>query len=510
MRLGTLRLHTSVEADELLAHGLPLDTAGVYGEPPGSTEARIGRPAQTKVGLVREGSRWFPDGRARSLRDQIEASRQRLGHLEAVLLHAVDPAVGLARSWAALRQALADGLCDRIGLCNVRHHEVLEVLELGDLSIVQVALSPFDRKALASGVVRLCLENGIEVQAHSPLGGWRRKRRTVPAWKHLDAGHGRLALRWLEGLGVVPVVGCTRGATLEDALQPVPDDVLAEATAAIPESRLAVERPRADGERGHVVMVCGLPAAGKTTAARRWVERGYARLNRDELGGTLAGLVKRLDGMLPADVVLDNTWSERHLRHAVVDAAARHGCRVTVEHVTTDPGRCTVHAVRRILADKRGLPEPGDLDGEPVHWFGPRALHSQVRRWEPPTDDEGFARVELAAPALSWGSGSGTIVDLGTLEGPRLQEPVFAALWAPDPARRARVQAALGRQPVLDHRICTHPAGPPRCWCRKPLPGLVVDLLLTHDLDPARTTLVGGPAERTLAERLGARYRASI
>ncbi|HVV88030.1 MAG TPA: hypothetical protein VHE35_33545, partial [Kofleriaceae bacterium] len=54
---------------------------------------------------------------------------------------------------------------------------------------------------------------------------------------------------------------------------------------------------------------------------------------------------------------------------------------------------------------------------------------------------------------------------------------------------------------------CWHPAGPPRCWCRKPFPGLGLLLARAHGLALARSIHAGrGPADRGFAARLGAAY----
>jgi histidinol phosphatase-like enzyme len=59
----------------------------------------------------------------------------------------------------------------------------------------------------------------------------------------------------------------------------------------------------------------------------------------------------------------------------------------------------------------------------------------------------------------------------------------------------------------VEGALCPHAAGPPRCWCRPPLPGLPVAFARAHDLDLTRSILIGtGPAHRTLATALGARY----
>jgi histidinol phosphatase-like enzyme len=55
--------------------------------------------------------------------------------------------------------------------------------------------------------------------------------------------------------------------------------------------------------------------------------------------------------------------------------------------------------------------------------------------------------------------------------------------------------------------LCPHGAGPPACWCRPALPGLLLAFARAHDVDPARSTLIGtSTAHRTLAETLGARF----
>jgi histidinol phosphatase-like enzyme len=62
------------------------------------------------------------------------------------------------------------------------------------------------------------------------------------------------------------------------------------------------------------------------------------------------------------------------------------------------------------------------------------------------------------------------------------------------------------RRPV-EATVCPHPAGPPTCWCRPPLPGLPLMLARADDIDLARSVVVGTrPAHRTLAATLGAEY----
>ena len=70
----------------------------------------------------------------------------------------------------------------------------------------------------------------------------------------------------------------------------------------------------------------------------------------------------------------------------------------------------------------------------------------------------------------------------------------------------ASLRAQLGMP--LGVSYCPHGAGPPVCWCRKPLPGLGVELVQKHRLDPARSLYLGSSRlDRKFAERLGFTYR---
>ena len=94
---------------------------------------------------------------------------------------------------------------------------------------------------------------------------------------------------------------------------------------------------------------------------------------------------------------------------------------------------------------------------------------------------------------------------------------LVALSWRPDVALgavtrddvdavHARIVEEVGLP--LDILYCPHPAGPPICWCRKPLPGLGVLAFHRHGLDPAKSLYVGaGTQDAGFARRLGLEYR---
>jgi hypothetical protein len=145
-----------------------------------------------------------------------------------------------------------------------------------------------------------------------------------------------------------------------------------------------------------------------------------------------------------------------------------------------------------------------------------------VRELEPPTADEGFVGVEQVpfarAPARRGRGGvfvaaaalrqSGWKDALREADG---QAPHLIFDWSPEGSvdelgGLAKELQAADPGPV-ETALCRHPAGPPICWCRPPLPGLPLNFARAHNVDPSRSILIGtGSAHRTLATTLGSRY----
>ncbi|HSD03797.1 MAG TPA: aldo/keto reductase [Gaiellales bacterium] len=554
--LGCMRLSIGEERDELRAletiaaaveAGVTVfDTARAYGD----NERLLARALHgagaagrarivTKGGMARTGGAWIPDGRAKAILADCEASLADLDGLEIdlYLIHAPDPRTPWSTSVRALRRIGDEGLARRVGVCNVNRRQLDEALELAPIAAVQAALSPFDDRPLRGGVVERCADAGIAVIAHSPLGGPRRAGRLArnealaELAGELDAAPAEVALAWL--LGLSPAVVAIPGARRPDA---------ARSAAAAARLRLTEERHAAAGRAlgretparrkgtasdADVVMVIGIPGAGKSRVAAEHAAAGYLRLNRDERGGTLRDLARALDDALAAGerrVVLDNTYLNRAARRDVIEAAALHGAAVRCIWLDTPLAQAQVNVVERLLDRVGSLPGPDELQAlgrRHPELLAPTSQMRTLRDLEPPGDDEGFAEVERRAfEAEPRTGGAGVFVAAAAVGRDGWEDAVAGAVseapalvfdWNPDgdrsvlDAASARVAAALGRQ--ADSALCGHPAGPPRCWCRPPLPGLPLVFAREREVDPARSLLIGsGPAHRTLAAALGARY----
>ena len=306
-----------------------------------------------------------------------------------------------------------------------------------------------------------------------------------------------------------------------------------------------------------LVLVMGLPASGKSTVAASFVDRGYTRLNRDETGGSLAALVPRMADLVASgttQLVADNTYVTRQSRAPLLDAAARLGLRVRGLWMTTSIEDAQTNAVWRMIARYGRLLTPEEIrkasKGDPG-LFAPGVLFRYQRELEPPEASEGFTEIEhvpfvrhsdptwSSRALIVWAdgllrcsrSGHRTALSVDDLDVPSAAGPVLrrfaddgyviiATGWRPELADGTMTTAAAAE---IDARMiqrlgvtvetldCPHPAGPPACWCRKPLPGLGVLCVHRHRLDPARSIYVGaGPQDPLFARRCGFQLRTNL
>src|SRR5262249_36170881 len=123
----------------------------------------------------------------------------------------------------------------------------------------------------------------------------------------------------------------------------------------------AIPSQRRDGE---VVIIMGLPAAGKSTLAQDLVAEGFRRLNRDEAGGTLRNLLPAIDAAVEAGatrVVLDNTYVSRRGRAEVIQAASARGLPIRCVWLSTSVEDAQTNAVWRIVTRYGRLPADDEL-----------------------------------------------------------------------------------------------------------------------------------------------------
>lgn len=225
-------------------------------------------------------------------------------------------------------------------------------------------------------------------------------------------------------------------------------------------------------------------------------------------------------------IVLDNTWLTRAVRSHVVDIAVRHEVPALCVWLDTPLAQAQVNLVDRVLERFGSLPAPGELRDMARREPGllmPASQMRALRELEPPSADEGWSAIERLAFVRNPRTGqeqAGVFVAAAALTHPGWQQVLAAADaaaphllfdWRPDVSTDSLDEglAKLRREvsgPVAS-ALCPHPAGPPTCWCRPPLPGLPLEFARAHGIDPARSILAGtGSAHRLLATAIGARF----
>ena len=496
----------------------------------------------TKGGMRREGAAWIPDGRARTLLGDCEASLAALDGLpiSVYLLHAPDPSRPWRTSLRALARLLDEGLVPRVGLSNVSRAQLEEAVESVAVSAVEIAVNPFDDSRLRDGTIALCAKLGITVIAHSPLGG---PRRAVSVSRNATlrsvaeprgAAPAEMALAWLLDLdeNIVVIPGARRAVTVRSAAAAarvrLEDEERTTLRTAFGGPRAVHRTPLTTPRAGDVVLVMGIPGAGKSRVAVGYVERGYERLNRDLRGGSMRELCAALDGAL-ADgartVVLDNTWLTRAIRSRAIEVAARHGVAIRCVWLEISLADAQRNVVERVVELRDTLPSPDEVrqfngrDG----MISPTAQMRALRELEPPAEGEGFTAIgrvpfvresatQDGAPGVFIAASAGVRDGLAsTLEGVVDNAPRLVFDWQPDgePALLDRAAGEVRRlsPATVDASLCAHPAGPPVCWCRPHLLGLVLHFARNRGVDPSSSVLIGtSSTHRSMAATLGCRY----
>lgn len=461
----------------------------------------------TKGGMRRAGPKWIPDGRASTIRAQCEASLKALGKIDLYLLHAPDSRTPLATSMRELEALRTEGLVKAVGVCNVNRAQLDEAMQHAELSAVQLGVSLVDDSALAGGVVARALEEGVTVICHSPLGGPRKfaelsRQSWLAERAKLDGcslHEWALAALMAIDRNVVVIPGARRVETVQSCRRAVQVRLPEEAAGVLRRFVAPPAPPISPSGEREILVLMGLQGSGKTSAVTEATSRGYARLNRDEEGGTLAKLHDKLGVMLRSGVqrvVLDNTYVTREQRRGVLEVASKHGVPVRGVWHEIDLAQAQVNVVLRMLDVHGRLLEPHELKGRTPDSLGPLVLPRTLKSLERAEHGEGFSSLtHLPFVRRPWPEGTPALF-LG------LDQLAPDGTWLPDAARALaewpeapRVllgwrEGGLTPPEGVINAVCPHAGGPPTCWCRPPLPGLVLERARASKLSLSRSRLI--------------------
>ena len=301
-----------------------------------------------------------------------------------------------------------------------------------------------------------------------------------------------------------------------------------------------------------IVLVIGYNAAGKTTHTKKYLDAGYFRINRDEIGGKLKNLHEHAAKALDEgkeNLVLDNTYRDVASRKSIIDLAKSRGINIRCVWVKTSFEDAQFNACQRMVRDTGKLLMPADfaMSKNPNH-FPPAALFSYRKDFEKPTKAEGFSEIETVNFVRKYDSAyknkalildyDGTLRDSsGDMDYPvtpdevvlldnckeKLQEyfdqgylllgvsnqsGVAKGVLTYDDAVACfeRTNELLGFD--IEYHFCPHSVPPVKCYCRKPHAGLGAYLIEVHKLDPLQCIFVGDQTtDKTFAMGCGFQYQ---
>jgi HAD superfamily hydrolase (TIGR01662 family) len=300
-----------------------------------------------------------------------------------------------------------------------------------------------------------------------------------------------------------------------------------------------------------VVMVCGAPGSGKSTVTKNLLTAEVCVLNRDTEGGTIAGLLPKLEQHLKDqdDVILDNLFPTAEVRKPFIELCKKYNTSITCKLMDTSVEEAQFNVVQRAIGLLGTFPTPEAIKkAKHTNIFPPTVLFKYKKDFQKPDVSEGFDKVEVVKfvrkenPAFT---NKAVIVDYdGTLReciNGNDKFPVEFDQIEMKPGRKQVLQSYKDQGYLLlgvsnqsgvhkgelthekavqlfdhtnkllgleiEYQFCPHQSAPISCYCRKPMPGLGVDFILKHKLNRKECIFVGDmTTDKTFAGRCGFQY----
>ena len=300
-----------------------------------------------------------------------------------------------------------------------------------------------------------------------------------------------------------------------------------------------------------VTMVMGFPASGKSTLTKDLISKGAVSLNRDTEGGTIAGLLPKMEVLLQdkKDIVLDNLFALAETRKPFIEMAQRHGADISCLLMGTSMEDAQFNMVQRAIGLLGKFPSPELIKAaKHTNIFPPLVFYRYKKEFQKPTTAEGFSTVDTIKflrkedPTFV---NKAIILDYdGTLReciGGNEKYPVSTDQIEIKPKRKEVLQSYLDKGYKLlgmsnqsgiakgilseavahelfdftnkqigidiEYQFCPHQSAPISCYCRKPQSGKGVEFILKHKLKASECLMVGDfTSDETLSKRCGFQY----
>ena len=306
-----------------------------------------------------------------------------------------------------------------------------------------------------------------------------------------------------------------------------------------------------------LILLCGFPAAGKSTIVEEYVKQGYSLISRDITGGGLEPgskfdtiLNDRLKTPGKYDkIILDNIYTTVESRMRPILLGKKYGYSVICAFVNTTFEDAQYNAVSRMIKKHGKLFLSNDeyKNSKDPNAFPVAVLYKARKAFIKPTLAEGFDTIKIIPfkrihtgytnkavifdydnTLRNTKSGQPFPTDVNDIEiipgrieklkelkaqgyillGVSNQSGVAKGLLSYETAEKCfkRTNELLGFD--IDFRFCFHSVPPITCYCRKPGVGFGVEFIEKYKLDASQTIMVGDmTSDETFAKRCGFKFK---
>lgn len=298
-------------------------------------------------------------------------------------------------------------------------------------------------------------------------------------------------------------------------------------------------------------MVCGAPASGKSTVTKTFTNKGAISLNRDTEGGTIAGLLPKMEKLLQdkKDIVLDNLFVNVEVRKPFIELAKKYNQDINCVLMSTSIEDAQFNVVQRAIKLIGKFPTPEAIkEAKHTNIFPPLVLFKYKKEFEKPTVAEGFAKVDTfkfvrqddptftqKALILDYDGclrhcigGNGKfptsknhikINEKSIKILSSYQENGYKLLGVSNQSGVHKGDITYNTAVELfdytnqllglniDYRFCPHQSNPISCYCRKPQVGFGVEFIIKYKLNRKECYFIGDmTTDQTFSNRCGFQY----
>ena len=301
----------------------------------------------------------------------------------------------------------------------------------------------------------------------------------------------------------------------------------------------------------HLVILVGLPAAGKSTIVEDYIKQGYLCLNRDTIGGTLRTIDAELNIAISRGyekIILDNTYITAESRANVIAIGRVNNYKITCIHLDTSFEDAQYNAVSRMIKRHGKLFKTAQdyKDCKDPNMFPPAALYAARKNFVKPTKAEGFDEI-VTMKFVRKHNGYTNKAILVDYDG-TIRTTISGAKFPTNPNdivvldnRKKVLQSYIDKgykvigvsnqsgvaKGDLTHEMaikcfektnellgldievsfCPHSVPPIVCYCRQPGVGMGIEFIEKYKLDPTQCIMVGDmTSDKTFATRCGFKY----